>query len=452
MKRFLVTFLVLCLLVTQCVSAESLFNFLITPTPEKTDVKAPSYGGMAGVAADEVQDYAEHGQAVIYLGVGKDSYNDFVKYLGGLEYEVIKSNVTDQKIELIVSNGVYNIGISYTTIEERLTLIYDPGVEYETSKEETGNNNHSTKLPTPVPATVYVKEYAPSYGGMANVDPKNVQPYAEGGQAVTYENVDEQGYADFGDYLFNLGYKFVNDPIVEGRIVKGRLSDGKYNIGMIYDADEETMILIYEEGVDFKKKDEFAVAGYTRIKLGDEIKIDNFGTYKFQEYYFNKSIATRYTKSNQWITGGKKQVQSEECYLVSNSYLHFYYYDTSQNKTASWLIDGTLIYINENGTYKYPINRTTYSSYEETYTMGTKTYDMFAEARGALVLGTTYTYADSVGGYVEPLYGKDGMIGFSLPLDLINAKDGTLAIVLKIQGKEDYVLVLRENGQKIGDW
>ena len=162
MKRFLVTFLVLCLLVTQCVSAESLFNFLITPTPEKTDVKAPSYGGMADVVADEVQDYAEHGQAVIYLGVGKDGYNDFIKYLAELEYEVIKSNVTDQKIELIVSNGVYNIGISYTTIEERLILIYDPGVEYETSKKEnnpipkpTGNSTFSpspiiTSNPSPV--------------------------------------------------------------------------------------------------------------------------------------------------------------------------------------------------------------------------------------------------------------------------------------------------------------
>ena len=106
-------------------------------------------------------------------------------------------------------------------------------------------------LSTPEPAAVVVDK-APSYGSMANVDPDDVQPYAEGGQVVTYENVDEQGYQDFGIYLNGLGYEVVAQN-VQGRTAELKLTNGQFNIGMMYYGDEQKMLLIYDEGVTYEE-------------------------------------------------------------------------------------------------------------------------------------------------------------------------------------------------------
>ena len=93
-------------------------------------------------------------------------------------------------------------------------------------------------------------DQAPSYGDIAHVDPTDIQPYAEGGTVVIYENVSEQGYQDFGKYLQGLGYEAVKTNII-GRVEERMLSNGKYNIGMVYRVDEKKMLLIYDAGVSF---------------------------------------------------------------------------------------------------------------------------------------------------------------------------------------------------------
>ena len=106
-------------------------------------------------------------------------------------------------------------------------------------------------LSTPEPEAVVVDK-APDYSSsMAKVEPDDVQSYAEDGQVMTYENVDEQEFTDFGAYLQNMNFEVEATDVI-GQTVEMKLSDGKFNIDMIYDADAQSLKVIYEEGVGLK--------------------------------------------------------------------------------------------------------------------------------------------------------------------------------------------------------
>jgi len=297
-------------------------------------------------------------------------------------------------------------------------------------------------LSTPEPAAV-TGEKAPSYGGMANVDPDDVQSYAEGGQVVTYENVDEQGYQNFGVYLNKLGYEVVAQN-VRGRTAEMKLSDGKFNIGMVYDGEAQKMQLIYEEGVEYEKRD--VLKAYfpdaTTVELGEEIEIRGLGKYSFTKYNMGGEIIATYLQGGGYVI---------EYTYSSNTWIELDFYNT-KTETCTFCypynapISLELVYINDENTYSFEVNSRVANKgrYNESiwYAMGAVSReDVQNKTIGRLTK-------------IPSMEEEHLAVAFDLPNGVINSVDGYLALCItcNTDEQEKYILILREDGKKIGEW
>ena len=307
MKRFVILILALCLCFPAATSAESLFDFLITPAPEVSD-KAPSYGAMANVDASDVQDYGEKGQAVTYEGVDEDGYNGFIKYLAELGYEAVQSNATDQSVEMIVNNGTFNIGLAYYAKEQKLMLVYDQGVAFE-----------------------------------------------------------------------------------KRDVLKANFADAK------------------------------------RIELGQEFEVKGVGKFKFTDFTLGGSIDREYY----FYFGGSHR----STYSI-NTWVEFDYYNTSTD-TVTFDDENPFIsqlkYINDDEIYSYPIK-----------------VEQSIAAIGIYKAEQNLIGADSV----NSLTSEHMAVAFELPDGALNSMDGfiVLELTFNTENQEHYILVLREDGKKVGEW
>lgn len=262
-------------------------------------------------------------------------------------------------------------------------------------------------------------QLAPSYSGVACVEPAEILPYTEGGTVAKYDDVDLDGYKAFGDYLEGQGFEVTASEVDEDMgIVQLMLSNDMYNIGMIYDANSEEMQLIYEAGVSFEKPDPFD--GYTHVYLGDQIEVRGLGTFCFNESNIGEEINLH-----------AKFDKRKKC----NAYVKFSYYNKSdQGKKfgdgINDLFSFSLEYINADGRYSYEAGG-----------------DVDCRAYGPIMDGTNdiSTTAFSV---VPSLESGDREIAFNLPSGLIHSSDGTigLTVTFKNEDQDNYVLILRENG------
>ena len=286
---------------------------------------------------------------------------------------------------------------------------------------------------------------APSYGGMANVDPDDVQPYAEGGQVVTYENVDEQGYQDFGVYLNELGYEVVAQN-VQGRTAEMKISDGKYNIGMVYYGEEQKMVLIYEEGVEFERKDYFK--DYTELLPGKDVEL-SFGTLSFTEFHTGEPFQLK--SRPKYDSLGKKQSRvMKECsewveFMLTN--------DTPNNVRLNELVHTSLIWINKKGDVFDYTNEFVYGKYNnESWPISL--FMTVPAIDGHSVDVRYYSDATDIYGYTPEEYLDFQIKSLStmqvctpimeeIPDQVLQTKEGILAITVDCDGQH-FVIYLRK--------
>lgn len=99
-------------------------------------------------------------------------------------------------------------------------------------------------LPTSAPHS----EEAPSYGAFANVEWDDIQPNGEGCLMVYYNNVWDRLYQGFGEYLMREGFRATASE-VKGNTEQTKISDGIFDIDVVYYGDEKKLLLIYQKGV-----------------------------------------------------------------------------------------------------------------------------------------------------------------------------------------------------------
>lgn len=100
-------------------------------------------------------------------------------------------------------------------------------------------------FPTPGPTPVQ-QEDAPNYGAFANVDHARVESNADGNQTFYYENVTVEDYQKFGVYLENLGFTATYTE-VNGSSVQLKITNGQFNIGVVYDGAKKDLQVCYEK-------------------------------------------------------------------------------------------------------------------------------------------------------------------------------------------------------------
>lgn len=280
-----------------------------------------------------------------------------------------------------------------------------------------------------------VSEAAPSYGGMAGVDASSVTPYAEGGLVVRYDSVDNDGYTRFGEHLEGFGFEAEAMEMDDsGRKVQMKLTNGVYNIGMVYDADTQVLQLIYEDNVDFEKPDLFS--GYTACRPESELSIPGVGTLIFhdliihgegimcgfiEDFHDGKGLHYYDSKGNGWH-------EAIDCWLtfsLRNTTANTLIYSEDEND----LFHATLVYINTDGHYTFDeIGHGRY--YADGHYLCTATNPMDNE----------YQYCDNPP--CEPLTNLEGGVAFDLPENVEFTSQETLGILLGFTNGERYVLML----------
>ena len=295
-----------------------------------------------------------------------------------------------------------------------------------------------TLFPSLAPSIPDSVEGAPSYGGYANVRPAKEEPYADGGTVVTYTGVSEQDYEGFGNYLAQLGFELV-DSNVQGRVAEMIVANDQYSIGVVYNADTGDLQLIYGEGVEYAKMDIFK--GYTRISLGETLKVPGLGEFTFTEFHLNNYSLRRATEL--FYGGIIGRVSNTSTALVfkymntTNQTKHYrsdafaigdVFYE-GYNKRND-LADITLYYINDDGDYAYP-----------SIFYGLLTSDLWLFADDETDIG------------VRQMATSLRCASFDVPQAVLNSTDGTLAVALEFHGTDvKAVLFLRYDGTRVGDW
>ena len=130
--RFFALMLALLLSASTCL-AESIFPQLEEETVPAAVLIAPSYGAMANVAEDRVEQSAVGGTIVTYFNVSAAGYNRFGAYLGGKAYAVTNQDQQEGRIAYAVSNGQVSFVMIYSQAEHTMQLIYPQGTAYEKS-------------------------------------------------------------------------------------------------------------------------------------------------------------------------------------------------------------------------------------------------------------------------------------------------------------------------------
>ena len=123
--------LALALAVTGCF-AESIFGRLDNETEEKATLRAPSYGAMANISEDQVEESAEGGTIVTYRQVEASGYYSFGAYLGDLGFAVTGEERQDSRVAYEVSDGTVSFVMVYDQGARTMQLVYPRGTEYET--------------------------------------------------------------------------------------------------------------------------------------------------------------------------------------------------------------------------------------------------------------------------------------------------------------------------------
>ncbi len=283
---------------------------------------------------------------------------------------------------------------------------------------------------------------APSYEAMAYAAADSVTKNEQGGTIVTYSNVDEQGYNDFGVYLGERGF-FVAKQEKEGNLMAFTLSDGTVEFTLIYDQPNHIMYNIYPKGTAYEQ---WAYPGYKPIYLGEEIDIKGIGKFTFTKihlnektYYIDYAIIDKKTNeiNTEWFSSMRAFVRNPE-YIYS--WIDFSYYNTSTKsrdfeKEKSELFIPKFLYKNEYDSYNYkPLS---YGKYYDKYNyfvyshcdLNDNNYNMFLDT-------------DSI----NPLTKVQRSFSFDLPQGLRESKDGSIAVLLDFATSDQYVLILRENG------
>jgi len=268
--------------------------------------------------------------------------------------------------------------------------------------------------PTPEPS-----DLAPSYSGFANVEPDQETDYGADGKLLTYNGVSEENYLKFGEYLASFGFE-VTETNTNGRAAEMMLNNGQFNIGVSYNADDEILLMVLESGVDYEKMDYFP--GYKRVTLSDTIDIAKWGTIQFQEFALNTRLEKARFSQFTWIkfqfyNRSDHYIGFCERYCTYRGYDYCYSYGSINNIGSI-----SLHYINSDNKYVY-----------ELYDWGRYPFD--------------YDHYN-----IEPLEKKDLYADWNTNEGLRTSTDGTLAITFDFETGDKYVLMLRENGVKIGDW
>ncbi len=133
--RILSLVLVLALLLcTGQASAASIFPELPDKGGAETaaqEDRAPSYGVMAGVKADEISENADGDTILRYDGVGETDYHRFGTYLGDRGYETVEHEEQGVKLAIRVSNGKLSFVVVYDPEACVLYTVYPRSVAYE---------------------------------------------------------------------------------------------------------------------------------------------------------------------------------------------------------------------------------------------------------------------------------------------------------------------------------
>ena len=259
------------------------------------------------------------------------------------------------------------------------------------------------------PEPLTAPDKAPSYSGYAGVFPDDTMPYAEGGEVLVYNNVEEEKFYDFGDYLKQFGFEVSASNVIDTTI-EVMLDNGTFNLGVTYNVDTRTLKLIYDEGVEWEEPEAFP--GYKRVEMGDEIEVKGMGTIQLNSFTFSHNFTFQFQPSNN----------------IDMTILSFSFYNKATTPLRINQVLGTvkLVYINKD-------NR----------------YEIDAKQIGIL-------YASRIEGSenIGSLTRKSCAVEFAPPQGLKEATDGTLAITMEINNDtaDKYVLFLRENGKKNGEW
>lgn len=282
---------------------------------------------------------------------------------------------------------------------------------------------------------------APSYEAMAYAAADSVTKNEQGGTIVTYSNVDEQGYNDFGVYLGERGF-FVAKQEKEGNLMAFTLSDGTVEFTLIYDQPNHIMYNIYPKGTAYEQWD---YPGYKPVFLGKEIEIKGLGKFTFTKVHLNGKAYFHYAAYIDKETNEPDTfIMSDFCYEPKYvySWIDFDYYNTSTKSRdfkgeKSDLFSPKLIYENEYDSYNYkPL------SYGKYYAE----YNFFVYSENASGTDgnkwTAYLGVDSI----NPLTKVQRSFSFDLPQGLRESKDGSIAVLLDFATSDQYVLILRENG------
>jgi len=283
---------------------------------------------------------------------------------------------------------------------------------------------------------------APSYGGMANVDPDETTTDDEGRQKVIYRNVDMNGYTAFGDYLEAQSFEVLESDVdQQSGVVRLSLGNGSFNIDMVYDSGKQEMCLIYERGVSYEIADPFK--GYTRIGLNEKVSIQGLGDFRFDSFALNEAI----TYCNNFFLYELNGKWQEEYHTKekANTWLVFDFYNTSTTDKEYYrdhndLLDMELVYINLDNTYSY--REKAYGTYWENII----SVPVISIAQPWHIVKDWMYFSPKTAKPLE--YVNNGVV-FDLPEGIRYSTDGTLAIKMIFNSGDQYVLILRENGVKL---
>lgn len=288
----------------------------------------------------------------------------------------------------------------------------------------------STATPAPQAAE------APSYGAYANVDYAETWPYGESGQTVyAYENVTEENFMAFGNYLEERGFQATASE-VEGTNVQTIITDGRFSIGVIYYGDERKLMMIYEKDVVPAEKDFFS--GYSRVGLNEQIRIPNLGKFTFEEFEMNVENKAGFNRRSEGINSGKIFIDAYLKFSFLNTTEDNLYYssDKPDMKENNTLFDVKVLYINENGVEEYPtIVYGPKRVYEDDPSL------LFCYGWSVFNMQLTKDGLSS-----HPYRSIEAYSGFDLPESLFTSTDGTLALLLDFKTGDKYYIPIREDG------
>lgn len=298
-------------------------------------------------------------------------------------------------------------------------------------------------------------ELAPSYSGFANVNPDEVSPYGDGGQVLTYNGVKENQYLEFGEYLASHGFSAAASN-VEGRVVEMQLSNGKYNIGFKYDANSEIMKTIYEKGVDYEKRNLYPE--YQEVALNQSFDIDDFGTLRIVQFGFGSYIAKDHITS--LLNTNQAQMNTRILLEFKNKAIEDFFFRSGRIFDESSapavyknnMMNIRLDYWPENS------NKCIFADLQAPACFGEyiSSEDIVWTDFKDWIANNRYFNYD----FGNTTYGETKTLGvmWNLKGYILDSKDGTLAIRIIPESKylpsgiKGYVLYLRKDGQKIGNW